>query len=68
MIDNVLKWDFQLVCKFVWGDWDNSWGVCFKMCGGGEKKRYRKCLGISSVQDCVRDQGGEDYQIVVCEI
>lgn len=66
-IDNVLKWDSQPVCKFVWGDWDNSWGACSKTCGGGEKKRYRKCLGTSSVQDCVRDQGGEDHQTAACE-
>lgn len=66
-IGNVLKWNSQPECKFVWDHWDNSWGGCSKTCGGGVKYKYRQCMGTSDIQDCVRDQGGVNYQTTACE-
>ena len=64
--DNVLQWDSQPKCKFVWGDF-GVWGPCSKTCDGGIKKRYRPCLGTDNVDDCKRDQGGLEYETAPCE-
>ena len=65
-IDNVLQWDSQPKCKFVWGDF-GAWGPCSKSCDGGVKKRYRPCLGTDDVENCKRDQGGMEYETAPCE-
>ena len=65
-IGNVLKWDSQPRCKFVWGSF-GGWGGCSKTCGGGIKHRYRLCLGTNNISDCTRDQGGLNYQTESCE-
>jgi len=65
-IGNILKWDSQPKCKYLWGNF-GSWGRCSKTCGGGVKFRYRRCLGSSNVNNCIRDQGGSNYQTTKCE-
>ena len=65
-IGNVLKWDSQPECKFVWGSW-GGWGPCSKTCDGGVKRRNRPCLGTDDVNNCIRDQGGLNYQTASCE-
>ena len=65
-IGNVLKWDSQPKCKFVWGSF-GGWGHCSKTCGGGVKYNYRSCLGSNNVNDCIRDQGGSNYKTESCE-
>ena len=65
-IGNVLKWDSQPKCKFVWGNF-GGWSRCSKTCGGGFKRRYRSCLGTTNIQYCKRDQGGLNYQTASCE-
>ena len=66
-IGNVLKWDAQPKCKFVWGRFDDDWRQCSKTCDGGVKYRYRSCLGTNDVNDCIRDQGGSNYETASCE-
>ena len=65
-IGNILKWDSQPKCKYLWGTF-GGWGDCSKTCGGGVKFRYRPCLGTSDVNNCRRDQGGSNYQTTKCE-
>ena len=65
-IGNVLKWDSQPKCKFVWGGF-GGWGHCSKTCDGGVKYSYRSCLGSNNVNDCIRDQGGSNYKTASCE-
>ena len=65
-IGNILKWDSQPKCKFVWGSF-GGWDRCSKTCGGGVKYSYRKCLGTNNVQYCIRDQGGGNYKTTSCE-
>ena len=64
-IENVLQWDSQPICKFVWGEF-GAWGPCSKSCDGGIKKRYRPCLGTEDVENCKRDQGGLEYETAAC--
>lgn len=64
--DNILTWDSQPKCKYVWGTF-GGWGRCSKTCGGGVKSRYRRCLGTYNVNNCRRDQGGLNYQTTKCE-
>ena len=65
-IANVLKWDSQPECKFVWGSWGDR-GPCSKTCDGGVKRRYRLCLGTDDVNNCIRDQGGQSSETAACE-
>ena len=65
-IANVLKWDSQPKCKYVWGSF-GKWSRCSKTCGGGLKYSYRPCLGTNNVNDCKRDQGGLNYKFLSCE-
>ena len=66
-IGNVLKWDSQPKCKFVWGSFGGWWSSCSKTCGGGVKYSYRSCKGTNNVADCKRDQGGLHYKTTSCE-
>lgn len=57
----------QDICRFVWGNY-GPWQSCSKSCDGGEKYRYRECLGTSDKSNCMRDQGGKHLQSTQCNM
>ena len=62
---DILKWDSQPRCKFVWNTW-GSWSQCSKTCDTGTRRRERSCMGTNNINDCTRDQGGVDHETGSC--
>ena len=62
---DILKWDSQPRCKFVWNTW-GSWSQCSKTCDTGTRRRERSCMGTNNTNDCTRDQGGVDHETESC--
>ena len=62
---DILKWDSQPRCKFVWNTW-GSWSQCSKTCDTGTRRRERSCMGTNNINDCTRDQGGVDHETESC--
>lgn len=58
---DILKWDSQPRCKFVWNTW-GSWGQCSKTCDSWTRQRERSCVGTNNTNDCTRDQSGVDHE------
>ena len=62
---DILKWDSQPRCKFVWNTW-GSWRQCSKTCDTGTRRRERSCMGTNNTNDCTTDQGGVDHETESC--
>ena len=62
---DILKWDSQPRCIFVWNTW-GSWGQCSKTCDTGTRRRERSCMRTNNTNDCTRDQGGVDHETESC--
>lgn len=62
---DILKWDSQPRCIFVWNTW-GSWSECSKTCDTGTRRRERSCMGTNNTNDCTRDQGGVDHETESC--
>ena len=62
---DILQWDSQPRCIFVWNTW-GSWRQCSKTCDTGTRRRERSCIGTNNTNDCTRDQGGVDHETGSC--
>ena len=62
---DILQWDSQPRCIFVWNTW-GSWSECSKTCDTGTRRRERSCMGTNNTNDCTRDQGGVDHETESC--